>query len=202
MYVPAHFKVDDRAELIRFMHAHAFATVITAPDGIPFASHVPLLIHEEGGQLYLRSHLARANKQWQHFDGRDVLVVFQGPHALIHSNWYASTPNVPTWNYAVVHAYGPPRVVDDAHATREIAFGLVAKYTPDMHPIPEDYERRLLAGVVTFEIRVTRLEGKFKLGQNRSEADLANVHRALSSSEHDTERALADLMRSQQPDAT
>ena len=194
MYLPAHFRVTDHAELLPFMRAHSFATLITAPQGVPFASHLPLLIEEEGDQLYLRSHLARANPQWQHFGGSEVLVIFQGPHALVHPGWYESTPNVPTWNYAAVHASGQARVVDGA-ATRRIAYGLVAQHTPDMAAIPADFERRMLAGVVTFEVQVSKLEGKYKLSQNKSVEDRRNVQRELAASQAEHERATAELMK-------
>lgn len=192
MYQPAHFKIENQPELLAFMQAHGFVTLVTAPDGVPFATHLPMLVAQEG-KIYLRSHLARANKQWQHFDGREVLVIFQGPHALIDPAWYDSAPNVPTWNYAVVHAYGLPRVVE-GEASRQIAYGLVQKYTPDMQAIPEDFERRKLAGVVTFEIEVTRLEGKFKLSQNKTPQDRQNVTAALQQSADMLERQTGEMM--------
>ena len=197
MYLPAINRNTDQDELQRFMEAHSFATLVTAPGGVPFASHVPLLVQQEEDGLYLRSHLARANPQWQHFGEQDVLVIFQGPHALIHSNWYASAPNVPTWNYAAVHAYGQARVVE-GEATRAIAYGLVERHTPDMHAIPADFERRMLAGVVTFELRVSRLEGKYKLSQNKSEQDRANVRAALSADSDSGVQELAELMAAQE----
>ncbi len=198
MYVPAHFRNDDPAELRRLMRAHNFATLVTVgPDGAPFASHLPMLVEDgEDGTLFLRTHMARANPQWRHFEagGAPSLAIFHGPHALVHSNWYESAPNVPTWNYAVVHAYGPVRLTEDAETTRGIAYRLVAQHTPDMRPIPEEYERRLLAAVVTFEMRVTRLEGKYKLSQNKSEADRANAQRELALSPDESERQTAALM--------
>lgn len=198
MYQPSAFRLTDQAELLRFMRAHSFATVVTAPGGVPFASHIPLLIESEVSEdgeeaLYLRSHLARANPQWQHFGEADSLVIFQGPHALIDSAWYESRPNVPTWNYAAVHAYGQVQVVA-GEATRRIAYGLVAQHTPDMAAIPADFERRMLAGVVTFELRVSKLEGKYKLSQNKPAADRANVQRELALSSLEHERAIAELM--------
>ncbi|WP_420596338.1 FMN-binding negative transcriptional regulator [Deinococcus sp.] len=199
MYIPAHFRITDQAELQRFMRAHSFATLITAPGGVPFASHIPLLIEEDAGKLYLRSHLARANPQWQHFGDEDVLVMFQGPHALISPTWYESGPNVPTWNYTAVHAYGSAQVVA-GEATRRIAYGLVAQHTPEMADIPEEFERRMLAGVVTFEVRVSRLEGKYKLSQNKPGADRLNVQRELTGSELEHERALAEMMDQGEPE--
>ncbi|THF86653.1 FMN-binding negative transcriptional regulator [Deinococcus sp. KSM4-11] len=195
MYVPAHFRNQDQAELLAFMRAHPFVMLVTAPGGVPFATHLPMLVEPDAdGGVFLRSHLARANPQWQHFgSGRDVLVIFHGPHALIDPAWYASAPNVPTWNYAAVHATGPARVVD-GDETRRIAFSLVAQFTPDMAAIPPDFERRMLAGVVTFEVRVARLEGKFKLSQNKTAQDRVNVHAALAVSGRGEERETAALM--------
>ena len=197
MYVPAHFRQDDPTELRRLMRAHPFATLVTVgPDGAPFASHVPILVEDEGDTLFLRTHLARANPQWKHFsETAEALAIFHGPHALVRSQWYDSAPNVPTWNYAAVHAYGPVRLTEDAATTRGIAYRLVAQHTPDMPPVPEEYERRLLAAVVTFELRVTRLEGKYKLSQNKSDTDRANVRRELAASTDETERQAATLMR-------
>ncbi|BDP41061.1 transcriptional regulator [Deinococcus aetherius] len=196
MYIPAHNRMDNRDELLRFMRAHSFATLVTAPGGVPFATHLPLLIQEEADTVFLRSHLARANGQWRHFGDQEVLVIFQGPHALVDPGWYDSVPNVPTWNYAVVHAYGHARVVE-GEVTRAIAYGMVGAFTPDMRAIPEEFERRLLAGVVTFEVAVTRLEGKYKLSQNKSAPDRANVRRELSRSPHGHERETAGLMEAE-----
>ena len=200
MYVPAHFRNDDTAELRRLMRAYNFATLVTtAPDGAPFATHLPLLIEEDEGQsgvLYLRSHMARANPHWTHFRvGVETLAIFHGPHALVHSSWYDSAPNVPTWNYAVVHAYSHAKIIDEAAATRGIAYRLVARHTPDMRPIPAEFEARLLAAVVTFEIRVGRLEGKYKLSQNKTAPDRENVRRELDATGSESDRQVAELMR-------
>ncbi|GHF50731.1 transcriptional regulator [Deinococcus metalli] len=195
MYVPAHFRADDRAQQLAFMRAHPFVMLVTAPDGVPFATHLPVLI-EEGvdGNVHLRSHLARANPQWRHFaSGQDVLVVFHGPHALIDPAWYDSAPNVPTWNYAAVHATGPARVVG-GDETRRIALALVEHFTPDMAALPPDSLRRMLAGVVTFEVQVRGVQGKLKLSQNKTAADRANVRAALAASPHGEERETAALM--------
>jgi transcriptional regulator len=193
VYLPAHFREDDREQLLALARANPFATLITAPDGRPYATHLPLLVSESDGEVYLRSHMARANEQWRHFADGEALAIFAGPHALVHSNWYETHPNVPTWNYAVVHARGPVSIVE-GEKVREIAYGLVRALTPDMHAIPEDFERRLLAGVVTFEMRVTSLEGKFKLSQNKSRVDRGHVIEHLSESRREEERATAALM--------
>lgn len=194
MYVPAYTKHDNEADLLELMRQYPFATLVTAPEGQPFATHLPLLVHKEDDNLVLMSHMARANPQWQHFSTGEALAIFHGPHALVNSTLYDSRPNVPTWNYAVVHAYGQAKMIE-GEREREIAYRLVAEHTPDMSPIPEDFERRLLAAVVTFELRVTRLESKFKLSQNKNAHDRANVIKALSVSDREHERATAKLMR-------
>ena len=116
MYIPSAFHIQDAEQLAKFMTEHSFATVITqGEDGAPFASHVPVLLERESGaQGRLVGHLAKANPQWQHFmGGREVLVIFHGPHAYISPKWYEAELAVPTWNYAVVHAYGTPQVMTD-----------------------------------------------------------------------------------------
>ncbi|MFC3861584.1 FMN-binding negative transcriptional regulator [Deinococcus antarcticus] len=198
MYLPAYFRMDDHTEQLRFMRENPFATLVTAPDGVPYATHLPILIQPENDRLYLRSHLARANRQWQHFGAqhagnREVLVIFQGPHALIRSTWYDSSPTVPTWNYTAIHAYGLPRIVE-GDKTHDIAYGLVKEFVPDMAPIPHDFEQRQFKALVTFEIEVTRLEGKYKLSQNRNAQDQANVREHLSRSERQEERQTAKYM--------
>lgn len=194
MYVPGYTKHDDEADLLALMREHPFATLVTAPNGRPFATHLPLMTEKHGNDLVLVSHMARANPQWQHFGEGETLAIFHGPHALVSSVLYDSSPNVPTWNYAVVHAYGQAEIIT-GEREREIAYKLVAEHTPEMEPIPADFERRMMAAVVTFELRVTKLEGKFKLSQNKDARDRLNVIEGLSQSEREEERATAELMR-------
>ena len=194
MYIPGYTRHDDEADLLALIKEYPFATLVTASGGRPFATHLPVMAETTGNDLVLLSHMARANPQWQYFTGDDALVIFQGPHALVSSALYESRPNVPTWNYAVVHAYGQAEVVT-GEREREVAYKLVAEHTPEMKPIPADFERRLMAAVVTFELRVTRLEGKFKLSQNKNAGDRLKVIEGLSESRREGERATAALMR-------
>lgn len=196
MYIPAHHAALNRERLLRLMREHPFATLITAPGGLPFATHLPVLVEEEAGGLTLRSHVARANPHWQHFEpeGAQALVIFHGPHALVQPQWYATRPQVPTWNYAVVHARGPVRITT-GEAALDTARRLVAQLTPEAPPIPPQFEAKLLGGVVTFELRVTQLDGKFKLSQNKSAADQAGVVEHLAASSDGLDQATAALMR-------
>ena len=201
MYLPKSFQIEDLAELHAFMRAYSFATLVTQHQGAPFASHLPFLLDaERGPHGTLLAHMARANPQWRDFGG-EALVIFQGPHAYISPSWYEAHPSVPTWNYAVVHAYGIPRIVED-HATlhhmletlvdtREAAFA-----QPWRMDLPPDYLDKMMRAVVGFEIAITRLEGKLKLSQNRSEHDQHQVAEALGQSEDQLDRGVAEMMGS------
>jgi transcriptional regulator len=202
MYSPAHFRVEDRVTLVSFMRRHSFATIMTHDGEAPHATHMPVLFDaEHGPQGTLVSHMARANPQWRHFaDGREVLVIFSGPHAYISPAWYATQPAVPTWNYAAVHAYGRPRIVEDYARFAEMLRELVEFYEAPRAErwageMPDEYRDKLMAGVVGVEIEITRLEGKFKLSQNRPPEDRARVAAELARSHDQTEREVAKMMR-------
>jgi transcriptional regulator len=198
MYVPASFRVDDSALLHDFIRHHGFATLVTAPGGVPFATHLPVLL--DAARNVLRGHMARANPQWHHFDGKtESLVVFAGPHGYISPSWYEATPAVPTWNYAAIHVYGIARLLAEAETSR-LLDELVRTY--EMHrerpwsgELPVDYRRKMEEAIVGFELPIARIEGKFKLSQNRSEEDRLGVLRALEASSRPDDQALAELMR-------
>ena len=201
MYIPSAFRVDDPAKLSAFIRQHSFATFITHDGAAPFASHLPVLFHPAaGGHGTLVSHMARANPQWRHFaPGKEALIVFHGPHTYISPSWYETAPAVPTWNYAAVHAYGIPAILDDRERVVALLSETISTYEsaraqPWPGDLPEDYRDKLMQAIVAFEIPITRLEGKFKLGQNRSAADVKSVFDALSRSEDPGDRAIAQLM--------
>lgn len=178
MYIPPHFRVDDRDALFDFIEGHGFATLVsTDATGVPFATHLPLLLDRAAGVLL--GHVAKGNPHWELFAGRESLAIFHGPHAYVSPTWYATHPSVPTWNYAVVHVYGTPRLLTPER-TGEVVDRLTRKYegsrpNPWTGELPADYRRGMLAGIVGFEMPVSRIEGKFKLGQNRSAADRAGT---------------------------
>jgi len=204
MYIPPAFRIEDKARLAAFLRQHGFATLITQDGAAPFASHLPMLFRPDLGEHgTLIAHMARANPQWQHFtDAREVLAIFHGPHGYISPSWYETAPAVPTWNYAVVHAYGVPAIFEDRDRIVALLRETINFYESSLkHPwsgeLPPEYLDKMIHGIVAFEIPLTRLEGKFKLGQNRSAADLQGVYRALSESTHADDRALAELMRAE-----
>jgi transcriptional regulator len=196
MYLPRHFAMDDPTTLQAFLHAHDFATLVTSgPDGL-VASHVPVLLDAAGWpEARLCGHLARANPQWHALAGGEVLAIFSGPHAYVSPSWYATAPAVPTWNFAAVHVYGEPRIVDDPEP---IVVGLMAKHEGSEMPswrrvMPAEFWTKMLGGIVGFEIAVRRVEGKWKLGQNRPVADQRATLEALAGSKDPGARALARL---------
>ena len=182
MYIPKAFREDDVGILHDLMRQYSFATLVTQHHGAPVASHLPLVLQaDEGPYGTLLGHMARANPQWRDFGAeRQALVIFQGPHTYVSPSWYDVHPSVPTWNYAAVHAYGTPCVVEDQAAFHAMLRSLVQTYeAPSPQPwtfdLPEDYVSKMMRGIVGFTIRIARLEGKYKLSQNRSVDDQQRV---------------------------
>jgi transcriptional regulator len=204
MYIPRHNRVEDVSLLYQLMEHFSFATLVSIDAGVPVATHLPFMIEppQDGGQGKLICHLARANKQWKTFAlDQEVLVIFQGHHAYISPNWYdPPVPQVPTWNYMVVHAYGVPHIIDSERQITDMLRRLVEKHEsgfekPWQMDLPADYLHSQIQAIVALEIPITRLEGKFKLSQNRNAADYARVVEGLSSSSDPVERALGEIMR-------
>lgn len=185
MYIPNANRVDDRAALVAFMGAHSFATLVSLVQGELFATHLPLVVVQQGEQTLLRGHLAKANPHWQELaTQREILVIFQGPHAYISPSHYEKWESVPTWNYIAVHAYGSARLIQDeaglVATLSELIAANEATYQQQWDSLPEKFRHGMLNGIVAFEIAVTRLEGKFKLSQNRPAGDQERVATALA----------------------
>lgn len=201
MYVPEAFAVDDIPRLQDFMEQFNFATLVTGRAGELIASHIPFLLDrsvEPRGAL--RAHIAIRNPQLKDLqDGSQALVIFQGPHTYISPSWYVNPENVPTWNYTAVHAYGAPKIGNKS-AMIALLKDLTAKQEASFErPWNFDSEaawvQKLLNDIVAFEIRIEKLEGKFKLNQNRKPEDRAGVIEALSTSDDPSQRAVTKWMR-------
>ncbi|WP_084523674.1 FMN-binding negative transcriptional regulator [Adhaeribacter aquaticus] len=119
MYIPNQFAVTDKAEIIEFMKRFSFATIITAKDGLPIATHLPVIVTTKDDNIILTSHMAKANEQWKDFENNKTLVIFSEPHAYISPKHYDKGLNVPTWNYIAVHAYGQGTLITDADKVKE-----------------------------------------------------------------------------------
>jgi transcriptional regulator len=200
MYIPQAFGVTDQQILHEFIKSYSFATLVSIVEGKPFATHLPLLFDRtRSAHGALLGHVARANPQWHAFDGlREALAMFQGPHAYVSPSWYATAPAVPTWNYTAVHVYGVPQVIDDDQEFSNLLDKLIAFYETGMPKpwpgeLPHDFRTNLMKGIVGFAMDIERIEGKFKLSQNRSREDQRRVVEHLGTSTDSVDRALGEL---------
>jgi transcriptional regulator len=205
MYTPPAFREDDPATLHQMMREIRLATVVTATaDGL-LASPLPLFLREDEGEHgVLYGHLAKANPQWQKVPVAEALAIFSGPDAYITPSWYAAKTEhgkvVPTWNYAAVHAYGTIAFFDDEASLHAVVSHLTAIHEGEraapwaVTDAPETFVASQLKGIVGFRIRITRLEGKRKMSQNRPEADRAGVVAGLSESERPADSQVATMI--------
>jgi len=201
VYLPPAFTEARPEVLIAHIERHDFALLVShGPQGL-VASHIPFLVEHRGEELHLLGHLARPNPQLADLSGGgEVLAIFSGPHAYISPRWYASGPAVPTWNYADVHAYGTVRLVDEAEWLRGFLERLSWRHEAGseapwrIEDQPPTYIAGMLRGIVGLDIAVTRLEGKFKLSQNRPAPDRPLIIAALEEHAEADAVAVAALM--------
>ncbi len=204
MYAPANNRVDDPAQQLAFMREYNFAALVSrsGASGLS-ASHLPFVVDADERGLLLQAHLARENPQCDelaqaHELAHEVLVIFSGPHAYISPTHYERHPSVPTWNYLALHAHGTIRRVESEAARMASLERLVAVHDPAFSPtlvaLPSDYRDRMLAHIVAIEIRVSRIEARFKLSQDRSPTERARIVTALEVGDA-AAQALAAKMR-------
>jgi transcriptional regulator len=202
MYIPNQFAATDTAELLAFMKQYSFATIVTAKDNVPLATHLPFAVSTREDKIILTSHFAKANTQWRQIVDRVNLVIFSEPHAYISPTHYDNEQSVPTWNYVAVHAYGAATIIND----RDQAFVALEKmidtyeegYRKQWAGLPQDYKLRMLNGIVAFDIVVTDLQGSRKLSQNKTEQEQQRIIETLSASTDGAARQIADYMRGNQ----
>lgn len=201
MYIPEQFREQDIGVLQEFMERFNFATLVTQKSGEMIASHLPFVL-DRAAQPYgaLRAHVAKRNPQFEQLQAMsEALVIFHGPHSYISPMWYANQRNVPTWNYVVVHAYGRPSILNEADLIELL--GKLVKEHEGASPPGWDFDpeqpwiQQMLPEIGGFEIPISKLEGKFKLNQNRTLADRRGVIDTLIGSEDPMQRAVASLMR-------
>lgn len=202
MYIPEHFRLRNNADAIAFMRANPFAILISTADAGPFATHLPLFVKAEENRIILHGHVAKANPHWRYLEQQaQCLTIFHGPHSYISPSNYTVRESVPTWNYGAVHLYGNARVfsspLDLQGVLRELMDTFEPAYASQWASLDEAYRERVLRQIVGFEIEVTKIEAKFKLSQNRTREDQANVIESLKKSEDTTVSAVSRLMREQ-----
>ena len=213
MYVPNSFAEHDLPTLFAFMEAHPLgALVTTSAAGRLFATHLPLVVDRTAGPMgTLRGHLARANPHSRDVAGGagEALVIFTGPDAYITPEWYVTKQEtgrvVPTWNYVAIHAYGTLRLHDDRELLRAHLEELTRRHeggraTPwQVSDAPADYVEQQMRAIVGVELMIERLEGKWKMSQNRPAADIDGVIHGLSESEAARDQAVAAIVRERRP---
>jgi transcriptional regulator len=173
MYTPKHFEVTEREEILAFIKANSFGQLISMVDEKLFSSHIPFYIEDEGESLIC--HVAKSNPQWEDIEGQEVLITFQGPHDYISPSWYSS-PGVPTWNYQAVHVYGKSELITEAEKLKNIVNALTEIHESSFeNPWKPEYKESLLNAIVGIKIKVTELQCKYKLSQNRPEKDKQQV---------------------------
>ena len=205
MYRPAAFRQDDLAPLHAQIAASGLALLTSAgPAGLQ-ATHLPLLLEPGEGEFgTLYGHFARANPHWQALAGQEALAVFSGPDAYVHPGWYPGKAEhgqvVPTWNYIAVHAWGPVETFDEPARLLELLARLTARHEAgrpkpwSLDDAPAEYIERQLRAIVGFALPIHRLEGQWKLSQNRQAADHAGVREGLAASDNPRDRELAARM--------
>lgn len=202
MYLRRTFTVTDRETQLNVIRDAGWGCIFGMKDGVPIASHLPFLVEGEQGQERLDGHMSRANPHWETFaNGGAVLVVFQGPHTYVTPSLSEAERTLPTWNYAAVHVYGQPVIVDAPDKVRalikrlvdfqESRFGLPWR----LESLDEGWVDGKLRGIVGFQIPIERLETTFRLMQNRSVEDRRRVADALAGSDDTNAQGVAAMMR-------
>jgi transcriptional regulator len=190
LYIPKPQLVEDRKLLQGLMDEYAFADLITASPGIR-VTHIPTFLNRTAapyGTVF--GHISRQNPQSKVFDGsQPAVIVFRGPHSYISPTWYSKPEAVPTWNFAVVHATGRPKAITEPKALHALLAQLIAKFEGpgsayNFGKLPDSYVNGLMGGIVGFEMQVELLEGKFKLGQERNDADKQAILKGLESARY------------------
>lgn len=173
MYIPKYFEVTDKAEIFAFVEANAFGQLISSVGGKLFSTHMPFLLSEDKTKII--GHLALQNPQHSDLNGQEALITLQGPHDYISPSWYAS-PGVPTWNYQAVHIYGQASVFSSADRIKSVVDTLTQKYESIFpQPWKPEYKATMLSAIVGVEITINEIQCKYKLSQNRSAEDRAQV---------------------------
>jgi transcriptional regulator len=205
MHRPDHFRVEDIAQMHALMRQRPFAALVSSSANGLYGTHLPTVLKDDGANGLIECHLARANPHWKDLaDGNEALMIFQGPEGYITPNWYPSKAlhgkAVPTWNYAVVHAYGRPAVVQDKDWLRRHVTELTTQQEASeaqpwaVSDAPESYVDVMLRGIVGFRFAITRLEGKWKMSQNREIPDREGVVEGLTARASGDDLAIAEAV--------
>lgn len=199
MYIPNHFEEKDRTKILSFMRQYSFATIVNNNNGKLAATHLPFVIEERGDDIILISHFAKANDHWKSLEQNEPLVIFSEPHAYISPVHYDHQQNVPTWNYITVHAYGYAKLVDDEEGKLLLLEKTIRNFETEFlsqwDSMTDKFRSGMMQGIIGFEIKVTDLQAKYKLSQNRSSAEKEKIISELSQSKNLSVSEIADYMK-------
>jgi transcriptional regulator len=215
MYTPKFNQVADRTILLEAMRENSFA-IVFGPLGAPvtspaqsatapthFATHLPLVIKDEGEHGLIEGHFAAANRHWQSLAGNETLVIFPGAHSYVSPAFYTEPLSVPTWNYIAVHAYGTLSLIQDDAGKEALLTDLISLHEPayldQWHGMPAGFRRTMLAGIMGFRIPIARIEGKFKVSQNRAAQERRNVFAAYAAGSADQQTLARWMERLAEP---
>jgi len=198
MYIPKLYREEDREKILEFLKRNNFPALVTYDGEKPIATHLPVeVVEAEDGALTIFGHISRANPQWKSFGDQEVLIIFQGAHTYISPRWYDHV-NVPTWNYMMVHLYGKVRLVE-GNELYSLLSGLVTNHETQtgfsLESLPQDFVQKEMSGVVGFAVDVSRVDGGYKLSQNRNDADYENIIRELEERGDEQSFGVAKEMR-------
>jgi transcriptional regulator len=202
MYLPDHFKCNDRDHILNLISKNPLATLISSSQKYPFISHLPLVAIRNDSTIRLIGHIAKANKHERLFNTNpNVTAIFHGPNTYITPEWYTEN-DVPTWNYAVVHCEGTVALLSNfyeiVHCLKKLHEHAQSIYNDKWEFwLPEDLgtEKTLTNAIIGFEITVTNLKAKFKLSKNRSATDKSGIVSGLATRKDDASRGILELMR-------
>ncbi|MBK9730955.1 MAG: FMN-binding negative transcriptional regulator [Chitinophagaceae bacterium] len=205
MYVPKLYRNTNFPEIEQFLQKNSFASLISVHEGKPWTTHIPLELQtNEKDERVLWGHLSRANPQWKSFEAHpDVLAVFMGPHTYISSSWYDHV-NVPTWNYIAVHVTGKVKIVEGEQLYESLKrlvnkYEAVSKQPVSIETMPQDYVRKEMKGVVGLEISIDKMEGNWKLSQNRDDKNYVNIISELEKLNELNAGLIAEAMKKMRP---
>lgn len=205
MFIPNANRVDNQKEIHSFVRDHSFGILVSNGSNLQekdvslTGTHIPFVLQaKEGKNGVLYAHMAKANPQWRTLENQQLMVIFSGPHAYISPTWYVNAPNVPTWNYTAVHAYGDVQLLNKSELLNSLT-ELTRTFEPSLlletDTMPKTYVDKLAAGIVGFKIKVSRWDAQMKLGQQRSESDQNRLYKELQNSNNLHANQLALFMR-------
>ncbi len=197
MYIPPHYQGSSHADAIKFVRNYGFGILVSNGKGGISTTHLPFIVRQLEDRFVLSSHMAKANDQHEGLDGKEVWVIFSGPHAYISPRHYEKENNVPTWNYVAVHVKGRFRILNDKNVDG-LMEEMISNYEPDYHQhysnLSLHYKKRMMAGIVGFDIQIMDIQYKQKLSQNKTDLERERIINYLVQSQECTERTLGQLM--------